>query len=95
MKEIEKGSWQTVVGEQSLGKDIKKRDGKTGRRGRITRYDNKAKTRETEDAKHWRRNPKRRKERGQRAVCRTKRKVWWLGRLETRIQQRRSKLGGV
>lgn len=25
-----------------------------GRRGRITRYDNKARTRETEDAKHWR-----------------------------------------
>ena len=32
MREIEKGSWQTVVGEQSLGKDItrKKRDGGWG-----------------------------------------------------------------
>ena len=67
------------------GKDITRtrRNGerKVGRKGRIATYDNKARTKETGDAKHWRRDPKRRKKRGQRAACKTKRKVWWLGRL--------------
>jgi hypothetical protein len=57
MEEIEKGSRQTV-GEQSLGKDITRKWRGKVRRERIATYDNKARTKETGDAKHWRRDPK-------------------------------------
>ena len=69
-----------------------------GRRGRITRYDNKAGTRETEDAKYWRRDPKRRKKRTKSRVQNQKEGVVaWAscGGGKTLMQERRSKLGGV
>ena len=47
----------------SSGKDITRRR-KKGKRGGVTIYDNKARTKKTGDAKHWRRDPKRRMERG-------------------------------
>ena len=72
------------------------------RRATITTYNNRAKTRETGNARHQRRDPKRRRKRGQRAICKTRTKVWWAwashvrgGGGETRIQEKRSKLGSV
>lgn len=79
MKRIGGGSRQTVESIVS-GKDITGK-GKGVEERENRHKDNKAKTRETADAKHWRRNPNGGGKEKTKARCGIKRKVWWRGRL--------------
>ena len=90
----------TISRRRVSGEGYITRRGGRGRERReiIVTYDNKASTKEAGDAKHWRRDQKEERKRGQKAICKTKRKVWLLGRLAQKGSPdpgRRTKLGVV